>query len=1117
MADHSSWLNTSTPVAHNVPLKSHEKVENVCFSENISAVTPRPKREPQTALPIAQRTRALFNIITRPPLLHTPSLGINLPFESSTGVKTSDFDKISKELKELACSDPCFVSIDGLLDGVLIVRNAIEQLYDDCVALQENKPSDRMVSTINVLDFFLNRVDPILRKLIDLRVSLNDFTLGEVIGRGACGVVRVVHEKNPPNSVFAMKSQYKGSWLYHDPEGAQLLLERTVLAQAAMTDNPWLPHLHYAFQDETQLHLVMDYEPGGDMYIFLSKAAHLLDSEMIQFYAAEIVEATHSLHQMGYIHCDIKPENFAIERSGHLKLIDFGSAIRLNSDGTCVCPTMVGTKEYLNIELLTQRKRGSKNPLYVGPGYDYWAIGVFIYEMYYAQTPFYDEDDDRMMENIINFRDTLNFPTNVNIPPCARDLIRRLVCEPSERLTYEGIVRHPFFQDIDFATIREHTPPYLPPVGELDDVANFSGGGARSRDELLHDISSDKTISPSRGLPPSTPCPGIRGNQQQRLSSLENVEPRPTAPPPAVEPSKKAMQRQAILEAAAMPITEDVQEVVDIEWKGPVFAIDLPFVGFTFTPAMLIGESRSRQTQFRAISRHHNIADSSVTMQSRLSMLDTSCLGEEATARIMEVRRRNRFLEKQITLQEEEIQKLRQRLQASIYSADILSDLDSAVTSNVKHQADEKQELVRLEARVNSLTLEKSKLAEELTETRKCLLDFNNLKDLLNSVDRKAVDEAQSLKVKLDTAEENNRVQAEELTQVRQQLERLRNNNTKLVAERDAALERAAKAEDTAASQADEAEAARFASHCEIVRLTTTTEQQGKLINHLLALLPAEHRQAVRQGILAPVSSNTSEPPASSASLVSSGGCERVRGAPFVRSQSRWLGGSGGTTKSSAGHSALFLKTRSLLRGKRAVAASQKSSAVLGEALDQKWGAAFKSAIGFGGSQGAAACPSSSQKQTRRRRGGGMPSWVRTLSTLRSKKHLTAQSGGFRLHERSFSEGDVDGGVYVGDDASLEYPPLEVDCVVSDVDYFRGSNSTTSSPRSSIAPSLTSLPESSRKVMWAGDLVPRGEKPKIISSSDTHKYKSPHPKLLKQLSRVLGRGKPRNDDGNPAE
>lgn len=97
--------------------------------------------------------------------------------------------------------------------------------------------------------------------------------------------------------------------------------------------------------------------------LFIYRAAHLLDSEMIQFYAAEVVMGAHSLHQMGYIHwyvglfftcgqnnlkyilftlfflfSDIKPENFAIERSGHIKLIDFGSAIRLNSGGkACLC------------------------------------------------------------------------------------------------------------------------------------------------------------------------------------------------------------------------------------------------------------------------------------------------------------------------------------------------------------------------------------------------------------------------------------------------------------------------------------------------------------------------------------------------------------------------------------------------------------------------------------------------------------------------------------------------------------------------------------------------------------------------------------------------------------
>ncbi|KAL5112642.1 Citron rho-interacting kinase [Taenia crassiceps] len=1092
MAGTSSWLSTSTPVATHIAAKNQSKFNSLCFDDHTRNDTPKVKVESQPDLSVAQRTRALFNIISRPPLLCTPSFGIELPFESINKARNTDLEKVSKELKDLACADLCLLSLDGLLDGMVIARNAIEHLYDECETSQTKEQSDSVTATLNVLDFFLNRVDPIVRKLIDLRVSLNDFTLGDIIGRGACGVVRVVREKTSPHSVFAMKSQFKGSWLFHDPEGAQLLLERTVLAQAMMIDNPWLPHLHYAFQDESQLHLVMDYEPGGDMYIFLSKAAHLLDSEMVQFYAAEVVEATHSLHQMGYIHCDIKPENFVIERSGHLKLIDFGSAIRLDSNGKCACPTMVGTKEYLNIELLTERKRISDESLCVGPSYDYWAIGVFIYEMYYMHTPFYNEDDDKMMDNIINFKETLHFPRNVDVPDAAKDLIRQLICDPSERLTYEGIVQHPFFQDVDFATIREHTPPYLPPVGQLDDVGNFSGGGARARDDALHDISKDLTISPSRGLCP----PFHRANQLQRLSNLENVDPQ----------SAKEVQRQAIIEAAAAPLAEEVQEVEDIAWQGPTYAADLPFVGFSFTPTMLVGKSQCRQRQYRAL------IDNSTMVQSRLSILEASTIGEEAMTKIMEVKRRNRFLEKQITLQEEEIQNLRKRLQTSVFEAEILTDLDNVVSSGMKQQPDDRQEVLKLEARVNALTLDKVKLVEELSETRKCLLDFNNLKDLLSSVDRKAVDEAHALKVKLDRADEDRRLQSEELTQVRQQLERLRNSNTKLVAERDAAIARAVKAEETAAAQADEAEAARIAANNEVLRLTTTAEQQGKLINHLLNLLPAERRQAVTGRSATASISVVSQPTSSQPSV------DQVPGGGFARSRSRWLGG---RTKPSAGHSALFLKTRSMLKGKKATASAgqQKFSLILtGDATDAKKRAIFKSMIGLGSTlcdyedNGNHSRPSTSRPRAQppKRR---VAAWVRTLSTLRSKKHLNDATAETAKRTRSFlpdsnvfSENDADtGGVYMGDDVSLEYPPLEADYIVSDVDYMRGSASTLSSLRSA---SLQSLPETVRRVMWSEQhVVSQAQKLGAALGATERKSKEPHPFLLKQISRVLGKGK----------
>lgn len=150
MADIRSWLSTSTPTT------KPPKVEQNLFAETARLATPKIRREQKT-LAIAQRTRALFNVITRPPLLYNPSLGINLPFAANDSAKLSTFEKISKGLKELACSDPCLVSVDGLLDGIFAARNAIEHLYDDCCAMEDRKHSESNEATLSVLDFFLTR------------------------------------------------------------------------------------------------------------------------------------------------------------------------------------------------------------------------------------------------------------------------------------------------------------------------------------------------------------------------------------------------------------------------------------------------------------------------------------------------------------------------------------------------------------------------------------------------------------------------------------------------------------------------------------------------------------------------------------------------------------------------------------------------------------------------------------------------------------------------------------------------------------------------------------------------------------------------------------------------
>lgn len=113
----------------------------------------------------------------------------------------------------------------------------------------------------------------------------------------------------------------------------------------------WITRLQYGFQDRENLYLVMEYLPGGDLLGLMIRNG-AFDEELARFYLAEIALALNALHSMGFVHRDVKPENVLLDRFGHLKLADFGSAIALSEDGSFVSISPVGTPDYIAPELL---------------------------------------------------------------------------------------------------------------------------------------------------------------------------------------------------------------------------------------------------------------------------------------------------------------------------------------------------------------------------------------------------------------------------------------------------------------------------------------------------------------------------------------------------------------------------------------------------------------------------------------------------------------------------------------------------------------------------------------------------------------------------------------------
>merc|ERR1711933_541785 len=237
----------------------------------------------------------------------------------------------------------------------------------------------------------------------------------------------------------------------------------------------------------------------------------ILSESYTRFYMSELAAAINYVHELGYVHRDLKPDNVLISNEGHIRLSDFGLAKSFQSSNDQQLGnwqqfvatlkqsdiekmkteqddkkeeankrgkngkrekvdrkklySTVGTPDYIAIEVLYQKGYDKK--------VDWWSMGVIMFECLVGYAPFHANDPLATCRKIVRYERYFKIPADIKLTKQAVDLMKALVCPAHRRIGWDKIKSHPWFKKVQWNDLKAHKPPFVPKLKNEVDATCF--------------------------------------------------------------------------------------------------------------------------------------------------------------------------------------------------------------------------------------------------------------------------------------------------------------------------------------------------------------------------------------------------------------------------------------------------------------------------------------------------------------------------------------------------------------------------------------------------------------------------------------------------------------------